>query len=114
MSCDIKENKYDLNINNSIIISFVDSVTFLGIEMDNKLNFQKNVATIVSFYIFLSRQYSLFYIYVYIVNVFKYLFLLSENKQSYLYYHYIKVARFSLDPLPRSSSLPICCCKIIV
>ena len=25
-----------------------------------------------------------------------------------------KVVRFSLDPLPRISSLPICCCKIIV
>ena len=36
MSCDKKENKYDLNTNNSIIISSVDSVTLLGIEIDNK------------------------------------------------------------------------------
>ena len=47
------------------------------------------------------------------MNVFKYLFFLSENKESYLYY-YIKVVRFSLDPFPPSLSLPICCCKIIV
>ena len=32
------------------------------------------------------------------INVFKYLFLLFENKESYLYYHYIKVVRFSLVP----------------
>ena len=37
---------------------------------------------------------------MYIINVFKYLFLLSENKESFLYYHYIKIVRFSLDPLP--------------
>ena len=44
------------------------------------------------------------YIYLYIINVLKYLFLLSENKESYLYYyHYIKAVHFSLDPLPRSS-----------
>ena len=79
-----------------------------------KLNFEKHVSTIISFYIFLLRQCSLLYIYLYIINVFKYLFLLSENKESYLYYYYIKVVRFSLDPLPRSSSLPIRCCKIIV
>ena len=109
-----KENKYDLNINNSIIISSVDSVTILGITIDNKLNFEKHVSTIFSFYIFLSRQYSLLYIYLYIVDIFKYLFLLSENKESYLCYHYIKAVRFSLDPLPRSSSLPICCCKIYI
>ena len=30
---------------------------------------------------FLPTQYSLLYIYLYIVNVFKYLFLLSENKK---------------------------------
>ena len=46
---------------------------------------------------------------------FKYLFLLSDIKESYLYYHYyIKVVQSSSDPLPRFSSLPICCCKIIV
>ena len=55
-------------------------------------------------------QYSLLHIYLYIVNVFNYLFILSEVKESY----YIKVVRFSLDLLPRSLSLPICCCKIIV
>ena len=79
-----KENKYDLNINNSVIISSVDSVTLLGIEIDNKLNFEKHVSTIISFYIFSSRQYSLLHIYLYIVNVFKYLFLLSENKVIYI------------------------------
>ena len=98
-----KENKYDLNVNNSIIISSVDSVTLLGIEIDNKLNLEKHVSTIISFYIFLSRQYSLLYMCLYIVNVFKYLFLLSENKESYLYYYDIKVEQFSLDPLPRCS-----------
>ena len=41
-----KENKYDLNINNSIIVSAVGSVTHLGIEIDNKLNFEKHVSTI--------------------------------------------------------------------
>ena len=38
ISCDKKENKHDININNSIISS-VDSVTLLRIEIDNKLNF---------------------------------------------------------------------------
>ena len=50
---------------------------------------------------------SIIYIYLYINNVFKYLFFLSDNKESYLHYCYIKVLRFSLDPFPRSSSLPI-------
>ena len=54
-----KENKYDLNINNSIIILSVDSVTLLGIEIHSKRNFEKHVSTIISFYIFLLRQYSL-------------------------------------------------------
>ena len=45
MNCDKKENKHDLNINNSIISS-VDSVTLLGIEIDNKLNFEEHVSTI--------------------------------------------------------------------
>ena len=40
--------------------------------------------------------------------------ILSETKESYLYYYYMKVARFSLEPLPRSSSLLICCCKLIM
>ena len=53
----IQENKYDLNINNSITIPSVDSVTLLDIEIDIKLNFEKRVSTIISFYIFLSRQY---------------------------------------------------------
>ena len=100
ISCD-KKNKYDLNINNSIIISSVDS------GIDKQLHFEKHVSTIISFYIFLSRQYSLLCIYLYIVNVFKYLFILSEIKESYLYYYHIKVVRFSLDLLPRSSSLPL-------
>ena len=38
LSCDKKEHKHDLNINNSIISS-VHSVTLLGMEIDNKLNF---------------------------------------------------------------------------
>ena len=53
-------------------------------------------------------------LYLYIANVFKYLFLSIENRGSYSYYYYIKVIRFSLYPLPRSSSLPICCWKTIV
>ena len=32
-----KENKYNLNINNSIIILSVDSVTLLGTEIDNQV-----------------------------------------------------------------------------
>ena len=78
-----------------------------------KLNFGKHVLSIISFYIFLSRQCSLLYINLYIINAFKYLFLLSENKENYLSYYHIKVVQFSLDPLPCSSSLPICRCKII-
>ena len=110
-----KENKYDLKVNNSIIISSVDSVALLDIKIDNKLNFEKHVSTIVSFYTFLSRQYSLLYIYLYILNVLQYLFLLSENKESYLYY-YIKVVRFSLDLLPicyKSLSCPPCIDSIL-
>ena len=42
---DKKENKYDLKINDSIISS-EKSVTLLGIEIDNKLNFEKQVANI--------------------------------------------------------------------
>ena len=47
MSCDQKkENKYDLNVYNSIIISSVGSVTLLGIEIDSKLNFKNYVSFI--------------------------------------------------------------------
>ena len=106
LSRDKKENQYNFIINNLIIISSGDSVTLLGIEIDNKINFEKHVSTIISIYIFLSRQYNLLYIYLYTINVFKYLFLLFKNIESYLYYYYIKVLRFSLDPLPQSSSLP--------
>ena len=35
----IKKLRYDLNTNNSIIISSVDSVTLLGIEIANELNY---------------------------------------------------------------------------
>ena len=42
MSRDKKENKHDLYINNSIISS-ADSVTLLGNELDNTLNFEKHV-----------------------------------------------------------------------
>ena len=54
-----------------------------------KLNFEKHVSTIISFYIFLSWQCCL-YIYLYIIYILKYLLLLSENKESYLYNYYIK------------------------
>ena len=94
--------------------SYIDSVILLSIEIDNQLKFEKHASTIISFYIFLSRQYSLLYIYLYIVNVFKYLLILSEIKESNLYYYHIKIVRFSLDLLPRSSSLPITCCKMIL
>ena len=75
-----QEKKYGLNINNSIIISSLDFVTLLGIEMDNKLNFETQFLT-AAFYIFFSRQYNVLHIYFYIVNVFKYLFLLSRIKK---------------------------------
>ena len=45
LSSDKKENKYDLKINDSIISS-EKSLTLLGIEIDNKLNFEKQVANI--------------------------------------------------------------------
>ena len=45
MSCNKTENKHDLNTNNSIISS-VDSVILLGIEIDSKLNFEKHISTI--------------------------------------------------------------------
>ena len=41
MSCYKKENKHDLNKNNSI-----DSFTLLDIEIDNKLSFEKHISTI--------------------------------------------------------------------
>ena len=48
------KNLFDLNTNNSIIISSVDSVTLSGIDIDNKLNFEKHVSTIISIsYIFI-------------------------------------------------------------
>ena len=42
---DKKENKFQLNINDSIISS-EDSVTLLGIEIDSKLNFKNHVSKI--------------------------------------------------------------------
>ena len=45
LSSDKKENNYDLKINDSIISS-EKSITLLGIEIDNKLNFEKQVANI--------------------------------------------------------------------
>ena len=45
LSSDKKEKKHDLKINHSIISS-EKSVTLLGIESDNKLNFEKKVANI--------------------------------------------------------------------
>ena len=106
MSCDKKKQQ--------IITSYIDFVILLSIEIDNQLKFEKHASTITSFYMFLSRQYSLLYIYLYIENVFKYLLILSEIKESNLYYFHIKVVRFSSDLLPRSSSLPITCCKVIL
>ena len=49
MSCDIKKKKKT--------------------NMIYKLNFEMHVSTIISFYIFLLRQCSLLYIYLYIMNV---------------------------------------------
>ena len=46
-----------------------------------KLNFKKHVLTNISCYIFLSRQCSLLYVYLYIIKVFKYLLRLSEIKK---------------------------------
>ena len=97
-----KENKYDLNMNNSVIISSVDYVILLEIEIHNKQNFEKHISIIISFDTFLSKQYSLLNTYLLTVNVFKCLLILSENKESYLYYCYIKLARFSLDLFIRS------------
>ena len=45
LSSDKKDKKFQLNINNSTISS-EDSVTLLGIEIDNKLNFKNHVSTI--------------------------------------------------------------------
>ena len=92
ISCDKKENKCDLNINNSIIISFVDSVTLLVIEVDNKLNFEKLVSTIISFYIFYQGNI----IYCVYISILLFIF------------YYIKVVRFSLDHLPCFLSLLTC------
>ena len=39
-------------------------------------------------YVFVNSVQPIVYIYLYIVNLFKNLFLLSENKESYYYYHY--------------------------
>ena len=97
-----KENKYDLNMNNSVIISSVDYVILLEIEIHNKQNFEKHISIIISFDTFLSKQYSLLNTYLLTVNVFKCLLILSENKESYLCYCYIKLARFSLDLFIRS------------
>ena len=85
MSCDKKkENNYDFSINNSINVSPVDSVTLLGIEIDIQLSFEKHSSTIISFYRFSSRQDSLLYMHLYIINVFKYLSILSEIKVIYV------------------------------
>ena len=45
LSSDKKDKKFQLNINDSTISS-EDSVTLLGIEIDNKLNFKNHVSTI--------------------------------------------------------------------
>ena len=89
-------------MNNSVIISSVDYVILLEIEIHNKQNFEKHISIIISFDTFLSKQYSQLNTYLLTVNVFKCLLILSENKESYLYYCYIKLARFSLDLFIRS------------
>ena len=89
-------------MNNSVIISSVDYVILLEIEIHNKQNFEKHISIIISFDTFLSKQYSLLNTYLLTVNVFKCLLILPENKESYLYYCYIKLARFSLDLFIRS------------
>ena len=89
-------------MNNSVIISSVDYVILLEIEIHNKQNFEKHISIIISFDTFLSKQYSLLNTYLLTVNVFKCLLILSENKESYLCYCYIKLARFSLDLFIRS------------
>ena len=66
------------------MISSVDAVSLLGIKIDNQLNFEKHVSTIISCYIFLSRQYSLLYTSFYIANVLKYLPTLSKIKNIYI------------------------------
>ena len=50
---------------------------------------------------FLSTQYSLLYIYLYIVNVFKYLFLLSENKENHylLFLKKMSLSKFFVVPV---------------
>ena len=45
LSSDKKDKKFQLNINDSTISS-EDSVTLLGIEINNKLNFKNHVSTI--------------------------------------------------------------------
>ena len=45
LSSDKKDEKFQLNINDSTISS-EDSVTLLGIEIDNKLKFKNHVSTI--------------------------------------------------------------------
>ena len=57
LSCDKKkENKYDLNINNPIIISSVDTVKLLGIEIDNKLNLKSMFQLLFHLYIFVKAM----------------------------------------------------------
>ena len=45
LSCDIKENKHALNINDSHI-TFGDSVILLGLGNDYKLKFEKHISTL--------------------------------------------------------------------
>ena len=67
MSCDKKENKYDLQI--KFWKAYFNYYFIL--------------------YIFIKAMLSI-YIYLYIIYILKYLLLLSENKESYLYNYYIK------------------------
>ena len=88
-SCDKKENKYDLNINSSIIISSVDSVAVLGIEIDSRLNFEKHVATIISFYQGKSRQYNLLYIIYMYIYIYIYIYICMYMYMYIIMYMYI-------------------------
>ena len=65
MSCDKKTKQIGFKYN-SIIISSLYPVTLLGIGIDNKLNSEKLVLTVTSFYIFLSKLYNLLYIYIFV------------------------------------------------
>ena len=90
MSCDKKENKCDSNISNSITISYVDFVAFLGIEIHSKWNFEKQVVTIIYFYICFYQSNIVYSIYLYI-SIYIYIYV-SVDLYIYIYiYIYTKI-----------------------